>query len=56
MAISCSILAWNIPWTESGGLRSTGLQRDTTEAPEHACTHIYVNLQLLVYPSSEPGR
>ena len=29
MAIHCSILAWNIPWTEEpGGLQSMGSQRD----------------------------
>ena len=31
MATHCSILAWKIPWTESGGLQSMGLpkiQRD----------------------------
>ena len=28
MATHCSILAWEIPWTEEpGGLRSMGLQR-----------------------------
>ena len=27
MATHSSILAWRIPWTESGGLQSTGLQR-----------------------------
>ena len=32
MATHSSILAWGIPWTEDpGGLRSTGLQKDTTE-------------------------
>ena len=32
MATHSSILAWRIPWTEDpGGLRSTGLQKDTTE-------------------------
>ena len=27
MATHCSILAWKIPWTESGGLQSMGSQR-----------------------------
>ena len=32
-----SILAWKIQWTEEpGGLRSTGSQRETTEATYHA--------------------
>ena len=31
MATHSSLLAWRIPWTEdSGGLQSTGLQRDMT--------------------------
>ena len=37
MAPYSSTLAWRIPWTEElGGLESTGLQRDTTEAAQHA--------------------
>ena len=27
MATHASILAWRVPWTESGGLQSTGSQR-----------------------------
>ena len=39
MATHCSILVWRIPWTEEpGGLQSMGLQSDTTEETEHACT------------------
>ena len=31
MATHCSILAWEIPWTEEpGGLQSTGLQKSQT--------------------------
>ena len=38
MATHSSILAWRIPWTESGGLYSTASQRDMTEVTEHECT------------------
>ena len=39
MATHSSILSWKIPWTEEpGGLQSTGLQSDPTEATEHAGT------------------
>ena len=37
MATHSSILAWRIPQTEeTGGLRSMGLQSDTTEVTERA--------------------
>ena len=40
MATHSSVLAWRIPWTEdTGGLKSTGSQRDLTEATEYAHTH-----------------
>ena len=40
MATHSSILAWRIPWTEeTDGLKSMGLQRDTTEATEYARIH-----------------
>ena len=35
MATHSSILAWKIPWTESGGLQSTGSQSQTWLA-EHS--------------------
>ena len=33
MATHSSVLAWEIPWTETGGLQPTGVERepDTTE-------------------------
>ena len=30
MATPCSILAWEIPWTEPGGLQSMGSQKSRT--------------------------
>ena len=37
MATHSSVLAWRIPWTEgTGGLKSTGSQRDMTEATNRA--------------------
>ena len=42
MVTHSSILAWRILLTEEpGGLQSIGLQRDTTEATEHALTQLY---------------
>ena len=41
MATHSSIVAWRIPWTESGGLQSTGLQRDMTEWLTHTHTHTH---------------
>ena len=39
MATHCSILVWEIPWTEEpGGLQSIGSQRDRQEVTQH--THI----------------
>ena len=51
MATPSSILAWRIPWTEdAAGLQFTGLQRDTTEATEHACNDVVaLNTFLLAY-------
>ena len=40
MTIHSGILAWRIPWTESGGLQFIGLQRDMTKATEHAHTYM----------------
>ena len=41
MATHSSILAWKIPWTEEPGrLQSTGSQRVTAEATEHAHTQV----------------
>ena len=41
MGTRSSILAWRIPWTEeTGGLKSTGSQRDMTEATEYVRTHV----------------
>lgn len=41
MATHASILA---PWTEPGGIQSTGhKESDTTEATRHVCTHSYLS-------------
>jgi len=49
MTTHCSILAWEIPWTEEpGGLQSTGLQRaDKTEVTLHACNRNVMNRNVL---------
>ena len=40
MATHCSILAWNIPWTEEpGGLHSRGSQRVKQDWAQHTYTH-----------------
>ena len=42
LAPHSSTLAWRIPWTEEpGGLQSTELQTDTTEASQHARISTY---------------
>ena len=39
MATHCSVLAWEIPWTEEpGGLQFVGSQE--LDMTEHACTHV----------------
>ena len=51
MATHCSILAWEIPWTdEPGRLQSVG--SDTTE---HARTHIYPILTVQEAGSLSPS-
>ena len=49
MTTHCSILAWEIPWTEEpGGLQSMGLQRaDKTEVTWHACNRNVMNRNVL---------
>ena len=42
MATHSSILAWEITWTETGGLQSMGPQKDTTE-------HTYSNFLALTH-------
>ena len=42
MTTHSGILAWRIPWTESGGLQFIGSQRDMTKATEHAHTYMYI--------------
>ena len=52
MAISCSILAWNIPWTEPGGPWSTGLQRDLKHLSMHARTYMLISSSWFIPPLS----
>ena len=49
MATHCSVLTWEIPWTEEpGGLQSTGSQR-----VGHAWAHTHAICWVLVFSSSE---
>ena len=42
MATCCSILAWEIPWTEGlGGLQSVGLQKIGTQLSNWTTTYLY---------------
>ena len=47
MATHCSVLAWEIPWTEEpGGVQSRGLQSQTqlsTHTHTHARTHTHTH-------------
>ena len=60
MASHCSILAWEIPWTEeSGGLQSMGSQRigldlgtEQQLLPEASVQLLHQNLNLTDHPSS----
>ena len=46
MVTHSSILAWEIPWTESGGLQSMGSQRvsDMTEVTKQQLTYIKASI------------
>ena len=52
MATHSSILAWRIPWTEEhGGLQSIGSQRVGHDWSGLACTHFFIEFQLLKFAS-----
>ena len=55
METHCTILAWEILWTEEpGGLQSSGSERavhNLALAARHACTHVYSYIPLLQEPA-----
>jgi len=59
MATHSSILAWRIPWTESGRLKSIRSQRvhwvaesDMTKVTEHATMYLSLAFPLLLFVCS----
>ena len=59
MATHSSILAWEITWTETGGLQSMGPQKDTTDHTYSnflALTHMHWRRQWHPTPILLPGR
>ena len=48
MAVHCSILAWEIPWTEEpGGLQSMGSQRVGHDYYQQTCMNYSVQYRII---------
>ena len=50
MSTHSSVLAWRIPWTKEGHSSQDSKESDTTEATDHACTHIIYIRAYLIWP------